>query len=632
MAEVTVPVSNPPVPLRARSPATAAPGKRQRSEDGEDTEAKRPRPGLEERLLPGGSGFLLLPVGFTVRSTLEGLEGPQEFILRDAGADSLRAKCCSVVYLSTPATKLLGRGAFGCVYLATSKTTGKLCALKVARSGRPRDKAKQEQEAALLNTLRAKALADPLASGRDPAAPSSTCVALPQAPCAFFAGHLCTPYEIGVLDLRQALDCYRREVCGKVPAPRSLDERIGVAKKWGGSLFASRRPSNPHTAHWQSHGLSWDVAQVLARHIFRGLAWVHSHGFAHMDLKPENMLLYTDETRPTPDSARSLLSSPAQGLSLKLSDLGEMSPTSEVHPQKGAADPPARRTQRMTWTHRAPEFFLGCPEPSESADIWSAGQLVYELIAGVEMFRDDFVFEGMRPAPAPLGQALREIDCCVDPSPPVAAMHLARMQAELGPLPVEMVRDARRDFPKHAGTYYGAGGPAVFRVPGGERGPVGGRLYGSGAAFPFSKLQQIAGVRQAFRMFSNLVIPAARPGTLAAVSKTPGALSFSGASAATACTLSDGWDSATRSPGFDVSVGSDFLQHAWSEEVARRADAAETLVRSCLELIPGQRPTALAVLQESHFFELSGNIGSSRSGNSKSQPAQTPRATSTAGP
>jgi serine/threonine protein kinase len=101
--------------------------------------------------------------------------------------------------------------------------------------------------------------------------------------------------------------------------------------------------------------------------ILRAVAYLHERGIAHLDIKPENVLLADDQT-------------------LKLGDFG----CCEAPPKYD------RGNARGTPKYSAPEILL-CPRPdNRAADIWSLGILLFVLASGLLPFEagtDDEITE-----------------------------------------------------------------------------------------------------------------------------------------------------------------------------------------------------------------------------------------------
>uniref|UniRef100_A0A914VBR2 non-specific serine/threonine protein kinase n=1 Tax=Plectus sambesii TaxID=2011161 RepID=A0A914VBR2_9BILA len=104
-----------------------------------------------------------------------------------------------------------------------------------------------------------------------------------------------------------------------------------------------------------------------ARHFFRqivaAIAYVHSMGFAHRDMKPENLLLTED-------------------LQLKLIDFGLC-----AKPDQGLQN--HLETCCGSPAYAAPELIQGTAYRGNEADIWSMGVLLYALLCGALPFEDE---------------------------------------------------------------------------------------------------------------------------------------------------------------------------------------------------------------------------------------------------
>jgi len=104
--------------------------------------------------------------------------------------------------------------------------------------------------------------------------------------------------------------------------------------------------------------------KLYAYQMFRGLGYVHwTAGLCHRDVKPSNLLLY-----------------PSTGV-LKLCDFGSAKDLSDGRPNSRYAC--SRR-------YRAPELLfdqpLDAPDYTTAVDVWSAGCVYAELMAGVSLF------------------------------------------------------------------------------------------------------------------------------------------------------------------------------------------------------------------------------------------------------
>ena len=116
-------------------------------------------------------------------------------------------------------------------------------------------------------------------------------------------------------------------------------------------------PSPPHHPPY----FTLPRVQHVARQLLRTLAFLHAHGIAHADVKPENVLL---KSAATADIA--------------LIDFGSAT--------FYASDPPSAYIQSRAY--RAPEVVLGCGYDGR-IDVWSVGCVVAELISGRVLFQSD---------------------------------------------------------------------------------------------------------------------------------------------------------------------------------------------------------------------------------------------------
>jgi len=96
--------------------------------------------------------------------------------------------------------------------------------------------------------------------------------------------------------------------------------------------------------------------------LFRSLAYIHSHGICHRDIKPQNLLL-----------------DPESGV-LKLCDFG-----SAKHLVRGEPNV----SYICSRYYRAPELIFGATDYTTNIDVWSAGCVFAELMLGQPIFPGD---------------------------------------------------------------------------------------------------------------------------------------------------------------------------------------------------------------------------------------------------
>jgi serine/threonine protein kinase len=156
-------------------------------------------------------------------------------------------------------------------------------------------------------------------------------------------------------------------------------------------------------------GLPLPLVKKIIRDTLEALAFMHSCGVIHTDLKPENVL----STRPLfpysgAPSAFHCLDDDPFAVDFKLGDLGNSCHT--CAPVNGFI---------QTRQYRAPEVLLRIPY-DETADIWSCGCMAFELAT------KNYLFD-----PRLDGQHCPERNNICD------ALHLSMIEKVLGPIPVE---------------------------------------------------------------------------------------------------------------------------------------------------------------------------------------------------
>lgn len=147
-----------------------------------------------------------------------------------------------------------------------------------------------------------------------------------------------------------------------VPADLADDGCIGtILMEFVGSvnlqqvIYGCAEPLGPH--RWLRY----------AQDIARGLQFLHSHGVAHLDIKPANVLVSAQDVCKIVDF----------GCSLKLERDCELTATSPHLSHVGG-----------TYTHRPPELLRGEPV-SARADIYSFGITLWQLVTREQPFTGD---------------------------------------------------------------------------------------------------------------------------------------------------------------------------------------------------------------------------------------------------
>jgi len=95
------------------------------------------------------------------------------------------------------------------------------------------------------------------------------------------------------------------------------------------------------------------------------LEFLHNHDIIHLDVKPENLLIYWDDNNFD------------ETVTVKISDLGN---SKHVDIEKRPVE-----YKVITSYYRAPEVVAKCPHYGKGVDIWSAGIMFYYLLVGNEL-------------------------------------------------------------------------------------------------------------------------------------------------------------------------------------------------------------------------------------------------------
>ncbi|CAA7048174.1 unnamed protein product [Microthlaspi erraticum] len=133
-------------------------------------------------------------------------------------------------------------------------------------------------------------------------------------------------------------------------------------------------------------------ARVYIAEVVLALEYLHSEGVVHRDLKPDNLLIAHDGHVKLTDfglskvgliNSTSDLSGPVfSGTPLVVEEKPKL-PTSEHQPERRD-----KRSAMGTPDYLAPEILLGTGHGA-TADWWSVGIILFELIAGIPPFNDD---------------------------------------------------------------------------------------------------------------------------------------------------------------------------------------------------------------------------------------------------
>lgn len=101
------------------------------------------------------------------------------------------------------------------------------------------------------------------------------------------------------------------------------------------------------------------LIKMYSYHMFRGLAYIHSIGICHRDIKPHNVLV-----------------DPVKHVA-KLCDFGS---AKKLLPDESSV---AYICSRY---YRAPELIFGCTQYTNAIDVWSVGCVIAEMVLGRPLF------------------------------------------------------------------------------------------------------------------------------------------------------------------------------------------------------------------------------------------------------
>lgn len=135
----------------------------------------------------------------------------------------------------------------------------------------------------------------------------------------------------------------------------------GVASFFGSMILVKTPRATSNMARWMSRGPGEASREIAIDHLLKATSYLHTLGVAHLDIKPENVLVYLSEGVET----------------FKLTDFGSAKfiPDGECVVYSGPV---------VTSWWRPPEIWLAVPGETTygfEVDVWSVGAVVYCLMS-----------------------------------------------------------------------------------------------------------------------------------------------------------------------------------------------------------------------------------------------------------
>ncbi|EZG87171.1 protein kinase domain protein [Gregarina niphandrodes] len=252
--------------------------------------------------------------------------------------------------------RLVGRGAFGEVWLAQDLKHDRFIALKKYYYGEDRDGFNKA-------CLREISLLRMLADHPNIVSFYGVLFTLP-----IRYGDSTVPYPLSDEECRRTFD------------PRVEDSQAVRASVWLAFEFAPfDLNAYIRSREEVSQCLSASEVKFIARGMLQALAHCHAQGVLHRDVKSANILLDWSGRVKLADFGLARRASPPR-VGVCLDDVLAL-------PMDPACERDPRLTNRVvTLWYRSPELLLGAREYTAAADMWSAGCLVYEMLTSKPLF------------------------------------------------------------------------------------------------------------------------------------------------------------------------------------------------------------------------------------------------------
>lgn len=177
-----------------------------------------------------------------------------------------------------------------------------------------------------------------------------------------------TKYEIGIYEFLNKKDPENKYGFLKVIDSFDMGPNFCVVfERTGPNLWSILKKNH-------RQGFSIKLIQSFARQLLYTVGYLHSLRLTHTDIKPENVVLASDELKRVPTKKIADGYFEPVDDKIKLIDFGTATFDNAFHPRI-----------ITTRQYRAPEVILGFPW-NEAADVWSIGCVLVTLASGMLLF------------------------------------------------------------------------------------------------------------------------------------------------------------------------------------------------------------------------------------------------------